>query len=52
MKGWILDVVPDHDSDLIDVWILSEDGERVRLSDPFRPSIYVSGDRARLAALA
>ncbi len=52
MKGWILDVSADHSRDLIDTWIVSEDGERLRLSEPFKPSIYVGGDPDRLSALA
>jgi DNA polymerase elongation subunit (family B) len=34
------------------VWIITENGERVRLTDKFQPKIYVSGKMADLSKLA
>ena len=42
MKGWIFDVYPGDEGEVI-VWIISETGERIRLIDKFQPKIYVSG---------
>ncbi len=42
IKGWIFDVYP-SDIGQMAVWIISESGQRVRLTDKFQPKIYVSG---------
>ncbi|HSV49613.1 MAG TPA: DNA polymerase domain-containing protein, partial [Candidatus Acidoferrales bacterium] len=40
-KGWILDVYP-TETGKVAVWIIAENGERVRFTDRFQPCIYVS----------
>ena len=42
IKGWIFDVYPAGEGEIV-VWIISENGERIRLIDQFQPKIYVSG---------
>jgi DNA polymerase I len=42
VRGWILDVYPCGPSDVA-VWIIGEDGKRVRLVDRFTRRIYVYG---------
>ena len=41
IKGWILDAYPSDEGEIV-VWIISEAGQRVRLSDSFHPKIYAS----------
>ncbi len=41
IKGWILDAYPSNEGE-ITVWIISEAGLRIRLTDKFQPKIYVS----------
>jgi DNA polymerase, archaea type len=41
VKGWIFDVYPSDVGEMA-IWIISENGERVRLTDKFQPKIYVS----------
>jgi DNA polymerase elongation subunit (family B) len=43
VRGWLFDVYPSG-SDEVAVWIIAENGERVRLIDRFAQKIYVSGD--------
>ncbi|HUK85117.1 MAG TPA: hypothetical protein VLU95_04570 [Candidatus Acidoferrum sp.] len=40
IKGWIL-AYPSNEGEIC-VWIISETGQRIRLSDTFHPKIYVS----------
>ncbi|MEM3875233.1 MAG: DNA polymerase domain-containing protein [Candidatus Bathyarchaeia archaeon] len=47
VKGWILDVYPSGPNQ-ITVWIISENGERVKLVDKYVHRIYVAGDHAAL----
>jgi DNA polymerase I len=42
VKGWIFDVYPSNIGEMA-VWIISENGQRIRLTDKFQPKIYVSG---------
>jgi DNA polymerase elongation subunit (family B) len=52
VRGWILDVYPSEFGEIA-VWIIGENGERVRLTDGFEPKIYISGreeDMERLAS--
>jgi DNA polymerase elongation subunit (family B) len=52
VKGWILDAYPSAFGE-VTVWIIGENGERIRLTDKFQPKIYVSGkeeDTERLAS--
>ena len=51
LRGWILDVLPDREKDLIDIWILGEDWKRRKLSHWFHPVITVSGKEERLRDL-
>ena len=50
IKGWIFDVYP-SDFGKVAVWVISETGERVRLTDRFEPCIYVSGKQDDLERL-
>jgi DNA polymerase elongation subunit (family B) len=50
VRGWILDVYPCGPSDVA-VWIIGEDGRRVRLTDRFTRKIYVYGDVGELERL-
>ena len=51
VKGWLFDVYP-SDFGEVAVWIISENGERVRLTDTFQPKIYVSGKQEDIERLA
>ncbi len=51
MRGWIFDVYPSALGEFT-VWIIAENGERIRLIDSFKPKIYVSGERDSLERLA
>jgi DNA polymerase, archaea type len=44
IRGWIFDVYPSNIGEMA-VWIISEDGQRIRLMDRFQPKIYVSGKK-------
>ena len=44
IRGWILDVYPDNIGEMA-VWIITEDDQRIRLTDRFQPKIYVSGKK-------
>jgi len=50
IKGWLLDVYPSNPGEMT-VWIITEDGERVKLVDKFQPKIYVSGKTSDLSRL-
>jgi DNA polymerase elongation subunit (family B) len=50
-KGWILDVYPSGPSQ-VTVWLISENGERVRLVDNYTHRIYVAGGYQLLKNLA
>jgi DNA polymerase-2 len=45
--GWLLSVYADEIDGAV-VWLLGEDGNRYHLTQPFKTTFYVSGDRARL----
>jgi DNA polymerase elongation subunit (family B) len=51
IKGWIFDVYPSNLGEVA-VWIIGENGERVRLTDEFQPKIYVSGRQEDMERLA
>jgi DNA polymerase elongation subunit (family B) len=51
VKGWILDVYPSAPGEFA-VWIIAENGERLRLADSFKPKIYISGKEDSLQRLA
>lgn len=44
IRGWIFDVYPSDIGEMA-VWIISESGQRIRLTDKFQPKIYVSGKK-------
>lgn len=50
-RGWILDVYPSALGEFA-VWIIAENGERLRLTDSFKPKIYISGKEDSLERLA
>ncbi|MEM2779567.1 MAG: DNA polymerase domain-containing protein [Candidatus Bathyarchaeia archaeon] len=50
VKGWILDVYPSGPSQ-ITVWIIGENGERVKLVDKYVHRIYVAGAQSDLEGL-
>ena len=51
VRGWILDVYPSALGGFA-VWIIAENEERLRLTDSFKPKIYVSGKEEGLERLA
>ena len=50
VKGWILDAYPAGEGEIA-VWVISETGERVKLTDKFQPKIYVSATQDELERL-
>ena len=42
IRGWIFDVYPAEIGEMA-VWIIAENGQRIKLPDRFQPKIYVSG---------
>jgi DNA polymerase I len=50
-NGWIFDVYPSAQGEVA-VWIICENGERIRLTDRFEPKIYVSGKIEEIERLA
>ena len=50
VRGWLLDVYP-SDFGKVAVWVISENGERIKLTDSFQPCIYVSGKQDDLERL-
>jgi DNA polymerase I len=44
IRGWIFDVYPSNIGEMA-VWIISENSQRIRLTDKFQPKIYVSGKK-------
>lgn len=50
VKGWLLDVYP-IEIGKVAVWIIDEKGKRIRLTDGFQPSIYISGKQDDLERL-
>ncbi|NWF86453.1 hypothetical protein HXY32_01345 [Candidatus Bathyarchaeota archaeon] len=51
VRGWLLDVYPSG-PDEVTVWIIAENGERVRFVDKFTRRIHVSGNFSDLKVLA
>jgi DNA polymerase-2 len=49
--GWLLDVYPDLVEGGAAVWFLDDDGQRLRLRQPFPISFYAAGPAQRLRAL-
>ena len=50
IRGWLLDVYP-SDFGKVAVWVITEKGDRVKLTDKFQPCIYVSGRKDELETL-
>ncbi len=50
IRGWIFDVYPTGVGEMA-VWIISEKGQRIRLTDRFQPKIYVSGQKEEVEKL-
>ena len=50
LRGWLLDLYPSDPGEMT-VWIITENGDRVKLVDKFQPRIYVSGKMADLSKL-
>ncbi|MBN1389670.1 MAG: hypothetical protein JXA22_03400, partial [Candidatus Thermoplasmatota archaeon] len=51
MKGWVLDIYPDHERDLMDLWVIEETNKRSMLAHRYTPSIIASGSRDDLKQL-
>ncbi len=51
VRGWLFDVYPAGKGEVA-VWIIGENGERVRLTDRFLPKVYVSGKQEDIERLA
>ena len=50
VKGWFFDAYPSGFGEMT-VWIIQENGERVKFIDRFQPKIYVSGKQGDLEKL-
>ena len=48
--GWLLDLYP-HPKEGVTLWLLSEDGQRLHLRQPFPVTFYAAGPTQRLRAL-
>jgi DNA polymerase elongation subunit (family B) len=51
LRGWILDVYPSELGHFA-VWVITENGSRIRLTDSFTPKIYISAKTESLEKLA
>jgi DNA polymerase, archaea type len=51
VRGWLFDVYPSGPNEVA-VWIIAENGERLRFVDKFVSTIYVSGNYSALNRLA
>jgi DNA polymerase I len=51
LRGWIFDVYPANEGEMA-VWVIGENGKRVRLVDRFQPKVYVSGAQDEIERLA
>ena len=51
VRGWLFDVYPSVFGTMT-VWIISENGQRVCLTDKFQPNIYISGKQEDIERLA
>jgi hypothetical protein len=50
VKGWLFDLYPSAPSE-VTVWIIAENGQRVRFTEKFKPKVYVSGGQDNLERL-
>ena len=51
LRGWIFDVYPANEGEMA-VWVIGENGQRIRLVDRFQPKVYVSGAQDEIERLA
>jgi DNA polymerase elongation subunit (family B) len=51
IRGWLFDVYPANQGEVA-VWIIGENGQRIRLTDRFQPKVYVSGAQDEIERLA
>jgi DNA polymerase elongation subunit (family B) len=51
MRGWLLDIYPDHASDSIAYWVRDHRGATKVVDRAFRPEIFVHADREKLRDL-
>jgi len=51
VRGWLFDVYPSVYGTMT-VWVISENGQRVRLIDKFQPKLYISGKQQDIERLA
>jgi DNA polymerase elongation subunit (family B) len=51
VKGWIFDLYPSAFGQM-SLWVIAENGERVRLIDAFQPKIYISGTEEDIERLS
>jgi len=51
VRGWLFDVYPSGESEVA-IWLIAENGERVRLVDSFTHRFFVSGSFSDLRSLA
>src|SRR5688572_5738002 len=50
LEGWLFDV--DELGPQIALWVYTNEGQIVRLTEEFQPPVYVQGERAKLKSLA
>ncbi len=50
VRGWVLDAYPAGEGEVA-VWIITEAGQRIKLTDRFQPKIYVSAKQDELERL-
>lgn len=51
VRGWLFDIYPTVYGEMT-VWIISENGERIRLTDRFQPKVYVTGKQKDIERLS
>lgn len=50
LRGWLLSVYPDEADGAV-IWLLGNDGERYRLTQPIKVTFYIAGDNDRLKTI-
>jgi DNA polymerase, archaea type len=51
VRGWLFDVYPTSQGEVA-VWVIGENGERIRLTDTYQPKMYISGEQEDIERLA
>lgn len=51
IRGWILDAYPDKQGEMA-IWVIKENSERIRLTDQYKPKVYISGKQEDIERLA